>query len=200
MNYKAGIYKLTSPNGKCYIGQTNNLYSRLNSYKNYGCKGQIKIYRALLKYGFENFKIDILWGTNDNTNLKIILNQLEGDFINLYDSINNGYNLMSGGDFVTHSEETKRKISEKTKGILSFHYGKKRLKSSVELSNKAKFKEVIQYDKEMNFIKEWKSITEATLNINVSKTNISNNLKKISKSAGGFIWKYKKEMEVSGEL
>lgn len=132
---KAGIYKLTSPSGKVYIGQSINLEKRINSYKNLHCKGQTKLYNALLKYGFDNFKIDILWSTEDDTNIIFILNQFEKDFINLYDAVETGYNLRTGGENSLMSEESKRKNSEAQKGkkhseetklkMSEYHKGKK---------------------------------------------------------------------------
>jgi len=47
----AGIYKLTSPSGKCYIGQSVNLEKRILSYARRDCVFQTKIYNAICKYG-----------------------------------------------------------------------------------------------------------------------------------------------------
>ena len=55
-------------------------------------------------------------------------------------------------------------------------------------------KRILQYDLNNNFIKEWSSITEASLcfkNIsNNPMTNISGVLRGLRKSAFGYIWKY----------
>lgn len=109
---KLGIYKLTSPSGKSYIGQSVNLDKRINQYKSLNCKKQPAIYNAILKYGIDNFKIDILWSTEDDTNIYFILNQLEKDFISLYDCVTNGYNIKTGGDNkgTKHTDETKEKL------------------------------------------------------------------------------------------
>ena len=61
---KSGIYKLTSPSGKCYIGQSVDIVQRILQYKKLQCKSQIKLYNAIKKYGFKNFKIEILYETN----------------------------------------------------------------------------------------------------------------------------------------
>ena len=46
-----GIYKITSPSNKIYIGQSINIERRFNSYKNLShCKQQIKLYNSLQKY------------------------------------------------------------------------------------------------------------------------------------------------------
>ena len=101
----AGIYKLTSPSGKIYIGQSTNLYKRINRYKNKDCKSQVALQSALNKYGFDNFKVEILWSTTDMTNIVDILNEMERNFIYLYDSLApNGYNLIEGGSRFVREE------------------------------------------------------------------------------------------------
>ena len=49
-----GIYKITNPSGKIYIGQTWNMYKRWNQYINLNCKSQRKLYNSLNKYKPEN--------------------------------------------------------------------------------------------------------------------------------------------------
>lgn len=84
------IYKHTNKlNNKSYIGQTKNIKWRWypNSYKT--CS---KFYRAILKYGWDNFTHEVI-KICDETNV----DYFETYYINLYDSIKNGYNLDSGG-------------------------------------------------------------------------------------------------------
>mgnify|MGYP000604450800 CR=1 FL=1 len=49
-----GIYYLENPEGKVYVGQSRNIESRFNNYKNLNCKGQPKLYDSLKKFGFDN--------------------------------------------------------------------------------------------------------------------------------------------------
>lgn len=70
------------------------------------------------------------------------------------------------------SEEIKQKISNTLKGRESLRKRK-----------------IIQYDKNMNKIKEFESITKASLETNVLQTSISNCLNGKTKKAGGFIWR-----------
>ena len=51
-----GIYKITNPNNRIYIGQSWNIESRLYSYKNGRCKNQRKLLNSIKKYGWENHK------------------------------------------------------------------------------------------------------------------------------------------------
>lgn len=120
----SGIYKLTSPNGKSYIGKTTNLYARLNQYKNLHCKNQTYLYHAIKKYGWENFKVELLEQVEDE-DLDILdttLNELEIKYIAEFrvTERDKGYNISSGGEGGRLTEETKRKIGEGNRGkILS---------------------------------------------------------------------------------
>ena len=55
-----GIYKITSPNKKVYIGQSSNIDYRFLCYKKLKCKAQPRIYNSFLKYGVENHTFEII--------------------------------------------------------------------------------------------------------------------------------------------
>ena len=55
-----GIYKITNPKGKIYIGQSINIEKRKGSYEHARCKGQPKIYYSIKKYGWENHIHEII--------------------------------------------------------------------------------------------------------------------------------------------
>lgn len=62
------IYKLTNKiNGKAYVGKTYNLTERLKGHLNSDCCRAI--HRALLKYGIENFNIEIISKSNNEDEL-----------------------------------------------------------------------------------------------------------------------------------
>lgn len=50
---------------------------------------------------------------------------------------------------------------------------------------------ILQFDKEENFLKEWKSIKEAGIYYKVNPASISHTLLGDNKTCKGFIWKYK---------
>lgn len=52
-------------------------------------------------------------------------------------------------------------------------------------------KNVLQYDLNGNFIREWGSLTEAANNLNIKKASISSCCKGRNKTSGGYIWKLK---------
>jgi group I intron endonuclease len=49
-----GIYKITNPKGKVYIGQSTNIEERMKHYINKNGKRQPKIFYSIKKYGWEN--------------------------------------------------------------------------------------------------------------------------------------------------
>jgi group I intron endonuclease len=103
------IYRLIAPNGKSYIGMTIRGMKRINEHKN--SKSNFTIDRAIQKYGWNNFKLEILEEVNDSK----LLPELEKYYIKKYDTFNDGYNETFGGEQVMigkhHSKETKKKIS-----------------------------------------------------------------------------------------
>jgi group I intron endonuclease len=55
-----GIYKITSPTNKIYIGQSIDILLRFKYYKYLKCKSQKKIYASLVKYGVDKHKFEII--------------------------------------------------------------------------------------------------------------------------------------------
>lgn len=64
-----GIYKITNPNNKIYIGQSTNIENRIKRYKSLQCAGQRILYNSLKKYGWENHKFEIIEIIDDETTL-----------------------------------------------------------------------------------------------------------------------------------
>ena len=65
-----GIYKITNPKGKSYIGKSNNILNRYYKYYNIKCFGQTKIYNSLKKYGPENHIFEIIEECEENVLLE----------------------------------------------------------------------------------------------------------------------------------
>jgi group I intron endonuclease len=110
----SGIYKITNPKGKVYIGQSINPILRLSHYKRFDCKEQPKIYNSLKKYGIENHTFEVIHFCNVQE-----LNYFERYYQELYNVIKNGLNCRltittdKSGFF---SDETKLKMSIAQKG------------------------------------------------------------------------------------
>lgn len=109
------IYKITSPSGRIYIGQTIDFGKRMKKYRLYHLSnGQPKLYNSLKKYGWENHTVEILHQCS-----KSDLNNLEKMYIDKYNTFNSemGLNLRGGGDYGGKlSIESRNKISKKLIG------------------------------------------------------------------------------------
>lgn len=57
---KIGIYKITSPKGRIYIGQSTNIVKRFAYYEKGYCKGQPRLLNSLKKYGYSNHDFSII--------------------------------------------------------------------------------------------------------------------------------------------
>lgn len=199
-----GIYKITNPKGKIYIGQTIDFDRRVYQYKMLNCKEQPKLYNSLKKYGFNNHVFELIHQCQE-TNLTI----LERYYQELYKTIENDnlncFLVTTKDKTGRHTEETKRKMSESAKGKKKTaehiaklpqnqkgYKGKKRseetkLKQSL---NNGKARKVYQYTKDSEFIKEWRNVTEAEKAYNIN--NISGVALGKLKTCGGFKWSYHK--------
>jgi len=119
---KGIIYKWTcNVNGKSYIGQTTNEKQREKEFlsENKPYAGE-KINNARKKYGLSNgiwtkTVLKRLWCKDGKENeLRERLNYWEKYYVELYDSINNGYNITNGGD-CDFSEEVMLEMRKKGK-------------------------------------------------------------------------------------
>ena len=109
------VYKLTAPNGKCYIGMTKqSVERRWNGGHAYQHNEHLR--NAINKYGWEAFDKEVLFISSSKTQAE----DIERSLIVKYDSTNrlHGYNILPGGNVSDgHTEETKRKISESVKRL-----------------------------------------------------------------------------------
>lgn len=121
-NIMQGIYKFTNKiNGKIYIGQSVNLNNRYKQHiSNYNNPSSsmynTKFYRALRKYGLENFDYDIIEHSNYFTRDE--LNQKEIYYIEKYDSYQNGYNMNKGGNYTSGPKKLTDEQAHEIQNIL----------------------------------------------------------------------------------
>lgn len=160
------IYKITNLiNGKVYIGQTSiSLRKRLLKHV-YDANTDIKrrkhyLHRALSKYGFDNFTVEIL-----ETCDKEELDAREIYWISHFNSTDPqlGYNCTKGGQgnrAINISEETRKLISDKNKTKWNDPTYRERQKQSRKESYARKCKPIVQLDLSYRLIKTWDSKTE----------------------------------------
>jgi group I intron endonuclease len=170
-----------------------------------------KLKRSLKKYGFENHIFEIIE--------KCAVEQLDDKeiyWIKMYNSIEKGLNILEGGQGVKMTEDIKDKISKKKKNHDCYknkqrsekiskalkgrkhNWGKGKEKTGKKQQNKFKehlikihSKPIIQHDMNGTFLKEYSSIKEASIITSIHRENISCVLRGKTKTAGGYIWKYK---------
>ena len=217
MNMKSGIYMWTSPSGKSYIGQSVNLQKRKGAFLRFGnIYGGQKINCARKKYNHKS-----LWDYKVLEYCDIDkLDEREVYYIELYNTVNNGYNCESGGnENKIVSDESKQKLSEAKKGkycgensplygkhLTEEHksklskakkgennpmYGKHRDDETKDKIRLRRNKAVVQYTKEGEFIAEYESALVAKNITGIDSSNISKCCLGKLKSAGGFKWAYK---------
>ena len=113
---KSGIYKFTNKiNGKSYIGSSINLTKRFYKYFNISyistVKNDLTISRALIKYGYSNFSLEIL----EYCSVEVLLER-EQYYFDIYKPDYN-IELVAGSSIgIVRSKETKNKISQSLKG------------------------------------------------------------------------------------
>ena len=89
------VYKITSPSGKGYVGQTRRLlHKRLNRHRDLKWGNCKLLKRAIGKYGWAKMQVQVLWTGNDHE-----LNGKEVELINEHGTLApHGYNSLPGGD------------------------------------------------------------------------------------------------------
>jgi group I intron endonuclease len=113
------IYLITNNiNRKMYVGQTSTNYKKrwlkhINNALNTPQRGCVSLYRAIRKYGKNNFTVSLLEKTISKK-----ANEREAFWIKTLKTQNNknGYNLTSGGDCFKMSKSCREKLSNKLKG------------------------------------------------------------------------------------
>lgn len=161
---------------KWYIGSTCNLHDRMRRHKYYLLNNQhhsSKLQRSFNKYGIDNFDVLILKNC-DKLDIDQLINK-EIDTIIEYNSVENGYNM--------------------TKDCRIY----KQFKLSKESINKAvnkRYKPVVCLTKTGKFIKEYKSVSQAAIDLQEQTTNISKACKLgCSHYVKGFLFLYKKDFD-----
>ena len=236
MDKKYIIYKYTSPSGGIYIGQTSKEsieersrrdgsgYLVLN--KMTGNFLQPGIANAIMKYGWDNFKKEILY-----TNLTSEeADKIERDLIEECKNVGVCYNITRGGkDGVDTPKERKIKqytlsgdfikewssIKEaehflgikKAEGNISACCSGKKSRaygyiwryenSNLEIKPLRPYRSsVCQFKKNGEYIATYSNIREASKITGANESGIGNVLHKRTKTCGGYIWKFRDECDL----
>lgn len=208
------IYKSTNTiNGQVCIGATTQkLNERIKDHicksnKDYGHKFQ----KAILEYGIENFTWEQIDTAQDPNELAL----KESNYIEKFDTVNNGYNSNRGGgfkkliyqfSFAGELESTFQSLEEASKSssiseesISHACVGDRKTSngfywtytSTFDLKEDIRKKKVIQYDLAGEKINVFDSIAEASKSTEINNSSIAKCCRGERNKAGGFIWRTK---------
>ena len=184
--YYGIIYKIENIiTHKVYIGQTTHsrgfngrydhkgtgierVYKDLKSKMDRNAHGNIHLLRSIEKCGFDAFIVDEVFDTALTFEE---LNKKESYYIEYFDSYKNGYNMTSGGDSIS---------------------GYKRPSGKDCLNSKR----VCQIDLDGKLIKIWDCASDASRELGIVQSSISQVCKgDKKKTAGGFVWVHEKDYD-----
>jgi hypothetical protein len=169
------IYNLIFPNGKKYVGQTNDFKKRMPNHKKKAEFLTTPVYNAIRKYGWNNIQAEILVYCNPED-----ADTLERLYITKFKTLDHkyGYNVDSGGVLnKQHSSSTRKKISQANKN-----------KSSQIFKTRAK--KICAYTLDGNFVAIYESASEAARIYGVSPNVIARAARGGRKTSCGFVWKW----------
>jgi group I intron endonuclease len=182
-------------NGKQYIGKTMHKLScrkkqHIKSAKN---NSKLAFHEALRKYGLKNFVWEKIFEDNDNG----LLLSAETHYIKKYNTISpHGYNLTYGGEGISFSEETIKKIRGLTKKQWSNNKTRNRLIKNITIAmNRPEVKAKRKYIRARKTIcletgKIFKSMKDAAIKMSVNYQCVYLVCKGKLESTGGYHFEY----------
>jgi group I intron endonuclease len=211
-----GIYKITNPSNKVYIGQSTDVFKRWKHYSYLDCNQQPGLFNSFNKYGYNNHTFEII-----EECLLEHLDEREIYWGEYYNVLNEGLNCRLGEGRGICSEETKQKLkipkteewkrkignanrkpkpdgfgtkpegfrdkmSQINKGI-----PKPKPEGFSEKITELKSKQTQQYSLEGLLLNEFNSIKEANKYLGKNSHSIGRACRGEVKKAFGYIWKFK---------
>lgn len=195
------IYRHVSPIGRVYVGITSqDVETRWRHGDNYRNFTYFK--RAIRKYGWKNFKHEILFTNVEEERAK----RLEIELIRHYKGLGISYNLTNGGDGTNgyhHTDEYKQFKSQQMKEFFSTERGKEicakggKTNLGKKYNRKSGFTKgdyqvriVCQYSLEGVLLNKFKSVSDASRKTGANNCQIGKCLRGKAITAKNFIWRY----------
>lgn len=173
MNSNYIVYKHTSPSNKVYIGITSQTPERRWRKDGKGYKTHIYFWNAIKKYGWNNFKHEVLFSGLTKEEAE----QKEIELIAYYKSndCNYGYNMSVGGESGSkgykYTEEQKARLKDLHKGSKNGMYGKHHTEEAKQRNKIAHMRENLSQDtiKKMSAAKKGKKRSKQSIEKQVEK-------------------------------
>lgn len=209
------VYMIISPSTRIYVGSTKQkIESRWWYYHSLSCKSQPLLYNSLKKYGSKSHKFYEVWSGDIEKMYK--MEAIIGIFFNLlnpkyglncslpkisekYQSVSLETKLKIGLSSKNRSLESRNKSKESAKNrsievykkISKTLKGKKHTAERIKKTAEAHYKPIIQMDMDSNFIKEWESSLQVSVELKINQKSIRRCCIGGRASTGNFKWKYK---------
>jgi hypothetical protein len=172
-NKICGIYKITSPSGKIYIGESDNIKQRWYTYKSLSCRNQPKLYASLNKYDPKNHTYEIIELCNFE-----LLHCRERYWQEFYEVMDEGKGL-------------NLKLTEcGCKKQLPSSEVRVKIRNTKIKQWKNKTKKIYQYNLDGSFIKTWDSIRDIRENLGISFAYIRRQITKDCPKACNYLWSH----------
>ena len=191
-----GIYKIVSPKGKIYIGESIDILKRWNQYKNGHCQKQWKLERSIKKYGWDSHLLEVLeeceifelkereryYQLKYNSIVEGLNLKLTGiEDIKTLDSLEVKQNRSKGQLGRKQTEETKQKLSLIRKGVPKpIGFGDLMRKAKIRSKLSDSHKKSISKSKELNCSIDgifYESCKKAALALNIPTRTLHNRLR-----------------------
>lgn len=204
-----GIYKITSPSGGVYIGQSWNIEKRFRGYKytNPSNSKQRVLAASFKKYGIENHLFQVIHELPSDID-QFILDAYEILYWENYKVCEKMLNCKDPGSRGKHHQKAKQLISESGKKrwadsnfkdkiverLAGKGWRRSRYKKKPVIEGKKTNKRmipVVQFTISGMYITSYESITSAAKKTRIHMSSIGGCARGHHETAGGFIWKYK---------
>lgn len=136
-----GIYKITSPSGKVYIGQSWRLEFRWRDYHYPSAKGQPSLGYSFTKYGIDNHSFEVVHELPEDITQEV-LDRYENLYLTQHRECGvRMMNVREAGSRGKHSERSKKKMSEIRKGRKGLEFSEEHKRALSEARKGMKFSE-----------------------------------------------------------
>jgi predicted GIY-YIG superfamily endonuclease len=182
-----GIYKITNPEGKAYIGYSKKVENRWASHKNAQHKANYKLKESLTKHGGDSHQFEVIEEVDISLLSRgqgdALLRKRERYWIKELDTFNNGLNSNGGGSGCnSHTAESKRLIGEANSKPKPADFGANRkkwqhteeFKEKLRNAKRKNTRPILMYDREGNLVGEFPNNQKAADYIGCQKSAIWN--------------------------